>query len=219
MSMTSAVPAPRLPLPVLQGERCVLRPLVAADAASLRANADNVAVARNLFDGFPSPYTAEAAHAWCSREAGSGAFGYVWGIVARTDKADDAGDAVIGCIGLKPEAGWTRCNAEIGYWIGEPHWRRGIAGDAVRQVTDWAFAVEPAITRIFAAIFASNEASQALARKCGYVREGVLKCSAIKDGKVIDRVLWASYRAQVERRAADIDAALAISANIAMERG
>jgi ribosomal-protein-alanine N-acetyltransferase len=214
--MTDAA-ATRLPLPVLQGERCVLRPLVAGDAVSLRAHADNVAVARRMLEGFPSPYTDEAAQAWCAHEANSGEFGYVWGVVAKGETGD-ASDAAVGCIGLKPEKGWTRCNAELGYWLGESYWRRGIVSDAVRQVTDWAFAVEPDIMRIFASVFASNEASQALVRKCGFVREGVLKQSAIKDGQVIDRVLWASYRAPVERRAADIDAALAISANIAMER-
>jgi len=115
------------PLPVLQGERCLLRALVPEDAPALVAHADNPAVARKLFDGFPQPYDLAAATAWASHEANSGAFGRVWAIVV------DGG--LIGCIGLKQERGWLRCNAEIGYWIGEPFWRRGIASDAVRQVT------------------------------------------------------------------------------------
>ena len=134
----------------------------------------------------------------------------MWGVVV------DGG--VIGCIGLRQEAGWLRCNAEIGYWIGEAFWRRGITSDAVRQVTDWAFAAVPGITRIHAPIFSGNEGSQAVARRCGYVREAVLPQSAIKDGEVIDRVVWATYRTQVARRAANIDAALAATAATAMER-
>jgi RimJ/RimL family protein N-acetyltransferase len=207
-------PPQLLPLPVLQGERCLLRPLVAADAASLQRHADNPRVARCMFDGFPSPYTPAAAQDWCEREAHSGAWGYVWGIVARAD----ANDAVVGCIGLVPEAGWTRCNAELGYWIGESHWRRGLASDALRQVTDWAFAAMPGLTRVFANIFASNEGSQAVARKCGFEREGVLKQSAIKDDKVIDRVLWAAHRPAGDARPANIDLALAMTAANAMER-
>ncbi len=209
--MTRDATTARLPLPVLQGERCVLRALVAGDAASLRRHADDVDVARNLFDGFPTPYTPAHADAWCARDANSGMFGYVWGIVVDGE--------VVGCIALAPQAGWLRCNAEIGYWLGKAHWRRGITSDAVRQVTDWAFAVLPEVTRIFAPSFAWNEGSQAVARRCGYAREGVQKQAAIKDGEVVDRVFWASYRTTVERRAANIDAALAITASIAMERG
>ena len=199
-----------LPLPVLQGERSLLRALVPADAPALVTHADDPAVARNLFDGFPQPYTLAAAEAWTTHESHSGAFGWVWGIVAD--------GAVVGCIGLQPEAGWLRCNAEIGYWIGQAHWRRGITSDAVRQVTDWAFAAVTEITRIHAPIFADNAGSQAVARKCGYVREAVLPRSAIKDGRVIDRVVWATYRTEVARRDADIGAALAATAADAMER-
>ena len=191
----------RLPLPVLQGERVLLRALQAQDAAALVRHADDPAVARNLFEGFPQPYTLAAATAWATQESHSGDFGWVWGIVS--------GGEVVGCIGLRPEGGWLRCNAEIGYWIGQAHWRRGLASDAVRQVTDWAFAAAPEITRIFAPIFAWNAGSQAVVRKCGYAREGELRQSALKDGRVIDRVLWAAYRPDTVRRDADIDAALA----------
>jgi len=200
----------RPPLPILQGERCLLRALVPGDAPALVAHANDPAVARNLFDGFPQPYTLDAATAWATHESQSGAFGRVWGIVVD--------GAVIGCIGLRQETGWLRCNAEIGYWIGAAYWRRGIATDAVRQVTDWAFAAVPEITRIHASIFAGNDVSQAVVRKCGYVREGVLKQSAIKDGEVIDRVVWAAYRTEIARRDANIDAALAATAASAMER-
>ena len=200
----------RVPLPILQGERCLLRALVPADAPALVTHANDADVARNLFDAFPQPYTLEAATAWSTHESHSGTFGWVWAITV--------GGALVGCIGLRPESGWLRCNAEIGYWLGQSHWRRGLATDAVRQVTDWAFAAVPELTRIFAPIFAWNEGSQAVVRKCGYVREGVLKRSAIKDGRVIDRVLWASYRTEIERRDADIGAALAATAASAMER-
>jgi [ribosomal protein S5]-alanine N-acetyltransferase len=199
-----------VPLPILQGERCLLRALAAQDVPALVAHADDPAVARFLFDGFPQPYTPAAATAWATREAHSGDFGWVWAIVVE--------GALVGCAGLRPEYGWLRCNAEIGYWIGRSHWRRGIASDAVRQVTDWAFAAVPEITRIHAPVFADNAASQAVARKCGYVREALLPQSAIKDGRVIDRVVWATYRTGIARRDADIGAALAATAASAMER-
>jgi RimJ/RimL family protein N-acetyltransferase len=147
------------------------------------------------------------AQAWCGHEANSGDFGYVWGIVP-----DAAPAVVIGCIGLAPDRGWLRCNAEVGYWLGEAWWGRGLASDALRQVVDWAFAALPELTRITAHVFAANEASQAVARKCGFVREGVLRHSAIKDDHVIDRTLWAAYRPEGGARPADIGAALAAAA-------
>ena len=210
MSATTTATTDRLPLPILQGERCLLRALVPGDAESLRRHADDPTVARNLFDGFPHPYPLAAAEAWCGQEANSGRFGYVWGIVVD--------GAAIGCVGLVPASGWMRCNAETGYWIGQPYRRRGITSDALRQVVDWGFAALPGLTRMTAHIFAGNEASQAVARKCGYVREGVLRQSAIKDGNVIDRVLWATYRPSGGARPANIDLALATSAANAMER-
>ena len=115
-----------VPLPILQGERCLLRALVPEDAPALVAHADDPAVARNLFDGFPQPYTSKAATAWATHESQSGAFGWVWAITVD--------GALVGCIGLRQEGGWLRCNAEIGYWVGQAHWRRGLASDAVRQV-------------------------------------------------------------------------------------
>jgi ribosomal-protein-alanine N-acetyltransferase len=199
-----------LPLPTLQGERCLLRAYVAQDAASIQRHADDAGVAQNLFDGFPHPYPLAAAQAWCGHEANSGAFGYVWAI--------EVDGAAIGSIGLVPETGWLRCNAETGYWIGRHYWRRGIASDALRQVVDWAFAALPELTRVTAHIFAANAGSQAVARKCGYVREAALPRSAIKDGRVIDRVVWATYRPEVARRDADIEAALAATAATARER-
>ena len=202
--------ADRLPLPILQGERCLLRAFALEDAPVMRRHADDAGVAANLFDGFLHPYPMAAAEAWCGHEANSGRFGYVWAI--------EVDGQAIGSIGLVPDTGWLRCNAETGYWIGRDYWRRGIASDALRQVVDWGFAALPELTRVTAHIFASNEGSQAVARKCGYVRESLMPRSAIKDGRVIDRVVWATYRTEVARRDADIGAVLAATATDAMER-
>ena len=178
-----------LPVPVLVGERVLLRALCPGDAPALQRHADDAQVARYLNARFPHPYTAAHAQAWCGHEANSGAFGYVWGLVANEAPAE-----VLGCIGLIPQADWLRCNAEVGYWVGREHWRRGLASDALCQVTDWAFAALPHLTRIFAPILAGNTGSQAVARKCGFVLEGVMRRSAMKLEKAVDRELWATYR-------------------------
>ncbi len=171
-------------LPTLAGGCCVLRELRAADAPSLQRHADDEAVWRNLFDGFPRPYTPADAEAWCG--GGWRPYGAVWGITVD--------DEVVGCVGVRPDMGWMRCNAEAGYWLGQAFWRRGIASEALALASEWAFDAWPELTRLYAPIFSWNEGSMAVARKCGYVQEGVMRQSAIKAGRVIDRVLFARYR-------------------------
>jgi [ribosomal protein S5]-alanine N-acetyltransferase len=170
----------------LAGTRCVLRALRPADAPSLQRHADDEAVWRNLFEGFPRPYTPADAQAWCGggwRDVSA----FVWGIAVQ--------DEVAGCISVRPETGWLRCNAEVGYWLGQAFWRRGIVSEALRLATDWAFADNPGLTRLYAPIFGWNEGSQAVARASGFRLEGHMPQSAIKAGRVIDRVVYARYRA------------------------
>lgn len=175
-----------LALPTLAGTHCRVRPLRPDDAPSIARHADDEGVRRNLFDGFPHPYTLAQAQAWCGDEHRSAAYGHVWAV--------DVGGEAVGCCSVRPEAGWMRCNAEVGYWIGRAHWGRGVTSEALGLITAWAWANLPELTRLYAPIFAWNAASQGVARRCGYVKEGELRRSAIKDGRVIDRVLWACYR-------------------------
>ena len=175
-----------IPVPTLAAARSVLRELRPGDAAALSRHADDEAVWRNLFEGFPRPYTVADAQAWCDPARRPAAAGFVWGIAVEGE--------VAGCIGLRPEPGWMDCNAEVGYWIGQTFWGRGIASGALAAVSTWAWAHRPELTRLFAPIFGWNLASQRVAQKAGYALEAVLPQSAIKAGRVIDRVVYARYR-------------------------
>ena len=86
-----------------------------------------------------------------------------------------------------------RTSAEIGYWLGEGVWGRGIASAAVRAVSEHAFAAY-GLTRLFAVPYARNAASARVLEKAGYVLEGRLRRSAIKDGVVLDQLLYALVR-------------------------
>ncbi|MFO1328819.1 MAG: GNAT family N-acetyltransferase [Rubrivivax sp.] len=173
-------------LPELVGRHSTLRALLPSDAPSIALHADDPEVWRNLFDGFPRPYTLADAEAWCGDGHRQPAVGHVWAI-------DVQGQAV-GCIGLRPDGGWLRCNAEVGYWIGRAFWRRGICGEALAMVRDWAFVALPQLTRLYAPIFAWNEGSMAVARHAGFVAEGRFPASAIKGGQLIDRVQYGCVR-------------------------
>ena len=86
-----------------------------------------------------------------------------------------------------------RLSAEVGYWLGEAYWGRGIVSEAVGRVTEVALA-EPDLLRLFALAFAWNERSMHVLERNGYVREGVLRRAGYKDGVVIDRVIYGRTR-------------------------
>ena len=174
------------PVPTLEGGFFRLRDLKLDDAPSLQRHADDQGVWLNLLDFFPSPYTLDAAIAWCDDGSRAPRQGYVWGI--------ESDEQIIGCMSIRQHEGWFRCNAEVGYWIGRQFWRRGITSAALKMVCDWGWASMPELTRIYAPIFLRNAGSQAVAKSCGFEQEGIMRKSVIKAGEVIDGAQWALLR-------------------------
>ena len=160
---------------------CVLRPWNEGDKSSLVRHANNYEVWCHMRDQFPHPYTREAADEWIA---------LVEQRSPQTYFAVEAHGEAVGGIGLTLKSDVERCSAEIGYWLGEAVWGRGIATAAVQALTDYGFKVLGLI-RIFAVPFANNLASMRVLEKAGYVREGVMRRSAIKEGVVLDQVLYA----------------------------
>ncbi|MCC6744529.1 MAG: GNAT family N-acetyltransferase [Acidobacteria bacterium] len=93
-----------------------------------------------------------------------------------------------GGIGYSLHGDVERAGAELGYWIAVSHWGHGIATAAVRAVTEYAFTTHPDLRRVWAVPFASNPASARVLEKAGFVLEGTLRESVVKDGRVLD--LW-----------------------------
>jgi ribosomal-protein-alanine N-acetyltransferase len=163
---------------------CTIRPWTELDAGSLQRHANNRNVSMHLRDRFPYPYESEQARAFLDRIAKQPS-PTVWAI-------DVDGEAV-GGIGIELHSDVERVSAEIGYWLGESRWGRGIATEALTAVTAEAFRRFD-ITRLYAVPFADHAASVRVLEKAGYVREGHLHRSAIKDGKIRDQLLFAAYR-------------------------
>lgn len=160
---------------------CVVRSYRAGDAASLATHANNRKIWLNLRDRFPHPF----------RESDGAA--YISDVLARpkpTSFAITVDDVAIGGISLRLGSDIERLTAELGYWLGEQFWGRGIASDAVRAVTEFGFR-ELRLMRIFAVPFAHNVASQRVLEKAGYERETLLRAGAIKDGQLLDEYLYA----------------------------
>ncbi len=181
------------PAPTLAGRRCTLRALQPGDAAALQRHADDPAVAYDLFDGFPQPYTLAAAERWCSTEHREPRFGHVWGIEVACEDGR-GGVEVAGCISVAPQGGIWACSAEIGYWVGQAHWRRGIVSEALGLVTAWAWTALPLVMRLCMPIYARNAGSRGVARRVGYVQESFVPYGILKNGQAIDGTVYAAYR-------------------------
>lgn len=154
------------------------------DKASLILYGNNRNIWINLRDRFPYPYTAADADQWIRQAIEE---------TPQTHFAIVTQGSVIGGIGLELGTDIFRRSAEIGYWLGEPFWGRGIATAAVRAITNDAFSTFN-LCRIYAGVFEWNPASMRVLEKAGYMREGRLKKSVFKDGKVIDQCLYAMIR-------------------------
>lgn len=164
--------------------RCTLRPWRAGDEPSLVRHADNRNVSRNLKDRFPSPYTAADAAQWIARASAQ---------TPPTSFAIVVDGAAVGGIGIELGTDVFRRSAEIGYWLGEPFWGRGIATEALRATTDYAFEHFD-ICRLEAGVFDWNPASARVLERVGYTLEGRARLGVFKDGRLGDRLLYALVR-------------------------
>ena len=154
------------------------------DAEALAKYANNRNVWLNLRDAHPHPYRLEHAVAWLR---------YLEWQNPEIHFAIASADEAIGYIGLGLQTDVFRRSAEIGYWLGEPFWGRGIATAALRALTEYAFANYNLI-RLFAYVYDWNPASVRVLEKAGYVFEGRLRKSATKDGQTVDQLLYAIVR-------------------------
>jgi len=154
------------------------------DAGALARHANSRRVWANLRDRFPSPYTLDDADAWvrhCVRT------------VPATDFAIEVNGEAVGGIGLVLRTDVERVDAEVGYWLGEAYWGRGVMSEALQAFVPWALE-RFNLARMHAHVFAFNGASARVLEKAGFALEGRLRHSAFKDGTLIDQLLYARVR-------------------------
>src|SRR5712691_11561594 len=154
----------------------VVRSWAADDLGSLVKYADNRKIWLNLRDRFPHPYT---------RRDGRDFIHLARSTRPETMFAIEVNGEAAGGIGFVPHSDVERVSAEIGYWLGEPFWGRGIVTEALVAMTKHAIETHE-LTRVYAVPFAWNTASCRVLEKAGYVLEARLRRSAIKDGQVVD---------------------------------
>ncbi|KAF9769945.1 hypothetical protein IL306_012554 [Fusarium sp. DS 682] len=172
--------------PILQLNSCIVRPWDNGDVESLAKVANNPMIARWLRNTFPSPYTIQDGKDWIS--------------VASTPSQpldfaiSEPNGTVIGGIGLKPRTDIQYRTMEIGYWLGEDYWRRGIASEVVTAFSNWAFETFEHVVRLDAEVFEGNLGSCRVLEKAGFEFEGRQRAAIEKLGNIMDTLTYVKLR-------------------------
>jgi ribosomal-protein-alanine N-acetyltransferase len=173
-------------------EGAQLRPWRRGDETDLARQANSRKVWMNLRDTFPHPYTSADAEQW---------IGFALAERPQTHFAITMCDAVAGGIGFALQSDVHRRSAEVGFWLGEEYWGRGIATAALEAVTTFALGSFD-LCRLYAFVYEWNAASMRVLEKAGYGREACLRRAVVKDGRTIDQYVYALVREEEEDRTA-----------------
>jgi [ribosomal protein S5]-alanine N-acetyltransferase len=165
---------------VIETERLLLRPPHRRDASAIQQLISAREVAVNL-GSVPWPYPRGGAAQWISRTTP----GVQFLIVRRDD------DEILGNVSLVRDEEHGR--AELGYWVGVPHWGRGYMTEAVRAILDHGFR-QHELRRIFARVYGHNAASARVCEKAGLAYEGTLREHEVRLGEVVDMQYYGILR-------------------------
>ena len=154
------------------------------DLQELVSQANNINVWNNLRNYFPHPYTEEHGKAWLEK---------VVDALPAINMAIDVDGKLAGGIGLILNGDVYIKSAEIGYWVGEQYWGKGIATEAVRQMTEYAFYYFD-LVRLYAEVFETNKASMRVLEKNGYYLEGVRRKAVFKNDVLMDDYIWVKLK-------------------------
>jgi len=162
----------------------VLRPWSIEDLECLVKYANNYNIAKNLMDVFPHPYFTENGLTFIEMANKN--------FPANILAIEINGEAS-GAIGVHPGSDVYRKNAEMGYWLAEPFWGKGIMTNAISQMVEYGFKNWD-IIRIYARPYGHNIASQKALEKAGFVLEARLEKTIFKNGEYIDELIYAIRR-------------------------
>jgi RimJ/RimL family protein N-acetyltransferase len=153
-----------------------LRVLEPSDKYQLAILANNKKIWDNVRDYFPHPYTEKDAQEFIQMRSKN---------AAEKVFAIDFNGELCGMVGLILQKDVYRKSAEIGYWIGEPYWGKGLATKAVGLILDYGFK-ELKLIRMYAGVFEYNIASMKVLEKSGFQKEGISKRAVYKNAKFWD---------------------------------
>ena len=161
-----------------------VRAFLDTDVEDLAKYGNNRKVWLNLRDGFPHPYTLESARIFVEKAQTH----WHQNVFAITTEME-----TIGAVSLHPGLDVHRYSAEMGYWLAEPFWGRGIMTRVVTVVSDWGLS-DRSFNRVYAEPYTSNPASARVLEKAGFKLEGTMHCNVVKEGVVLDQWLYAKVK-------------------------
>ena len=168
---------------------CRIRKWELSDAKELSTALSNRKIQDNLRDGLPYPYTEQDGADYISAML-SADENETFAFAITVD------NKVVGSIGVFRQENIHRQTAELGYYIVEEYWGKGIMTEAVKQICKYVFDKSD-IVRIYAEPFAHNMASCRVLEKAGFQYEGTLRSNAVKNGKVIDMKMYSLLKSEI----------------------
>jgi RimJ/RimL family protein N-acetyltransferase len=162
------------------GEYCI-RSYKLSDKEALSKYANNYNISKLLRDQFPYPYMDSEAETWIVHACNQ---------YPETNFVIANAKEMFGAIGINIQDDVNRFSAEVGYWIGEPFWGKGIATVALKAFNKYVFK-KFELNRIFANVFEGNIASEKVLLKAGYTKEATMKKAVYKEGKFLDQYIYA----------------------------
>lgn len=175
-----------LTAPDFQLTTCRLRPWREGDEDSLTRQANNRRIWDNVRDFFPFPYTFRDASSWIRSNRS---------ISQPTNLAIEVRGRAVGNIGFTVKDDIYRFNAEIGYWLGEDYWNRGIISEALPIMVSYVFDTFN-VNRLYACVLEGNIGSMSVLQKSGFQQEAVLRKAAVKNNQTLDEYIFARLRGE-----------------------
>ncbi|MEI8073276.1 MAG: GNAT family N-acetyltransferase [Bacteroidota bacterium] len=160
-----------------------IRPWQKQDAQALASIANNRKIWNNVRDQLPNPYTVMDALQWMN---------HIKDQNPEQHQAILYNGLVVGNIGCKPQEDVYRKSIEIGYFVGEPYWGKGIATEAIKLFVQHLIEKFQPI-RIYAEVFAHNQSSMKVLQKNGFFLESIRRNAAIKNNEIVDDYVWVKF--------------------------
>jgi RimJ/RimL family protein N-acetyltransferase len=161
-----------------------IRPWKWSDNRTLATLINNKKIWDNVRDLLPHPYSVKDADYFLKHNIG---------VKPNTNFAILFNGEVAGGIGYIPKDDVYKCSAEIGYWVAEPYWGRGIVTSAIGLLVQVISNQSPEIVRIYAEVFSKNPASMRALEKNGFHLESIRKKAVIKNGVVMDDHVYVRF--------------------------
>lgn len=166
----------------IETDEFILRPWKEEDAKRLAVIANNRKIVDNLRDGIPHPYSIDDARQFITLASQNYTSSKVFAIEINGEAS--------GSIGAFIEDNVHRKTAELGYYLAEEYWGKGIMTKVLRSMAKYLFENFDLI-RVYAQPFANNTGSRRALEKAGFRLEGTLKNNVIKNDVVQDDCIYA----------------------------